>query len=149
MIQWLSIIFLIIAFIAIELIIYILYLLIKVLKIYIRKNSENSNHTMIKQINKKSVVRIVSVAVLNILIIFFIISIPYIQRNQDIYNTKNVIICNSEDDVDRFTKLLENNKLNYEIIGGIRVKFENKEDFFVAEKIVNENHIGYSVVNVN
>ena len=71
----------------------------------------------------------------------------YIQRNNEIYNTENVIVCN-QNDVDKFTELLDDNKIEYKIIGNTKVKMQNKEDFDYALRIVQENGISFSVVNV-
>jgi hypothetical protein len=68
-------------FICIEVFIYTLYLLIKALKVYIRKNDFNEGTVQ----KKKSLIGFISIAIFNVLIVIFIIMMPYIQRNYDKY----------------------------------------------------------------
>lgn len=144
MATWLSIIMLISLFFFVEISIYISFLLIKALKIYIRKN--NSIET-INGTEKKSKAGVIGIAVFNIILVVLIIAMPHILRNNDIYNTENVIICN-QNEVDKFTELLDDNKIEYKIIGNTKVKMQNKEDLDYAIKLAQENRFSYSVINV-
>ncbi len=145
--DWVLVIFLIISFFFIEIVIYTFLLLIKALKIYIRKNNDNNSVESIKGANRKSKAGVIGIAVFNIIFVAFLVATPYIQRNIDIFNTENVFVCNQKD-VDEFTELLEDNNIQYKVIGNTKVKMQNKDDFDKAEKIVQDNGIGYSVVNV-
>lgn len=147
MINWLSIIFLIILFFFVEIVIYTFSLLIKALKIYIIKNIDNNSVEPTKGVNRKTKVGAIGIVIINIIIVAFLVAMPYIQRNNDIYNTENVIVCN-QNDVEEFTKLLDDNKIQYKIIDKTKVKMQNKDDFDKAEKIVQDNAISYSVVSV-
>lgn len=82
----------------------------------------------------------------NVLIVILVITIPYIQKKQLIYNTENVIICSSENDVEKLTELLDENHIEYKIIGSMKVKMQDKEDFLEAERIVKEENINISVI---
>lgn len=146
-IDWLIIIFLIISFFLIEIVIYSFLLLIKALKIYIRKNNDNNPVEPIKEAKRKSKAGVIGIAVFNIIFVAFLVAMPYIQRNNDIYNTENVIVCDQKN-IDEFTKLLEDNEIQYKVIGNTKVKMQNKDDFDKAERIVQDNGIGYSIVNV-
>ncbi len=146
-IYWLQIIFLIILFFFVEIVIYTFYLIIKALKIYIRKNNDNNSVVPTKGSNRKTKVRAIGIVVFNFIFVAFLLAMPYIQRNHDIYNTENVIVCNQKD-IDEFTKLLGDNKIQYKIIGKTKVKMQNKDDFDKAVKIVQDHTISYSIVHV-
>jgi len=123
-------------------------LIIKALRIYIDKNSKKISEELTKVRTRISVKGVVIVAVCNVLIIVAIIASIYIQRNQDIYYTKNVIILQNESDVKKFTELLDETEINYEVLDVTRVKMKNRNDFLEAEDIVKENSISFSKITI-
>jgi hypothetical protein len=126
----------------VEVVIYVFYLLIKALKIYIRKSNNK-----VKRAVRKSKVGAIGIVVFNIILVAFFVAMPYIQRNSDIYNTENVIICN-QNDVDTLAKLLDDDKIHYKIIGKTKVKMQSINDFEEAKKIAQDNAISCGFANV-
>ncbi len=146
MINLLTVIVLVFLFFFVEIVIYTFFLLMKALKIYIRKNSDYNSAEPIKAAKRKSKAGVICIVVFNFIFVIFLVALPYIHRNYVIYNTENVINCN-QNDVDRFTKLLEANNIEYKVLGSTKVKIQNGEDFNEAIGIVEENSLSFSVVN--
>ena len=147
MINLLTVILLVFLFFFVEIVIYTFFLVIKALKIYIRKNNDYNSAELTKSTKRKSKAGVIGIIVFNFIFVIFLVALPYVQRNYVIYNTENVINCNQKD-ADRFTKLLEVNNIEYKVLGRTKVKIQNEEDFNEAIRIVEDNGLSFSIVNV-
>lgn len=146
--QCISILFILLIMMVFELVIYLLYLIIKALRTYIDRNSKTNSEKLTIVRTRKPVKGLVIVAVCNVLIIAAIIASIYIQKNHDIYYTENVIIFQSESDVNYFSEMLDETDLNYEVLDGTRVKMQNRSDFLEAVDIVKESSINFSTITI-
>lgn len=141
-------------------VIYVLYLIAKALKTYINSNNKNNKNNKDNKDNKdiyeempkvktrKPLKGLIMVAICNVLIIIALIATISIQRNHDIYYTKNVILLQSKSDVEKCTILLEENDIEYEVLRGTRIKMQSRDDFLEAVEIVKNNSFSFSTITV-
>lgn len=143
-INWLATFSNLLAFFCIEVFLYALFLLIKALRKYL--NSNESNHGT--EPRKKSRIGFIGIALLNVVIVIFIIMMPFLQRDYFLSDTENVIICNSENDVEKFSRILDENNIEFKTLKNKRVKIKDDNDFAEAVRLIQENRIDYGVVTV-
>lgn len=144
MLTWFPLVYIIFSFFLIELVIYICYLVIKALRIYIKKNSENTSSESILGKFRKPWVKAIIIVTFNVIVVVLLLVMPTIIKNHDVYVTENVINI-QEEDMDKAVELFEENTIEYKLVGKTGIKLMNRQDFMKAERIVKDNHIGYSV----